>query len=36
MEELARIKSLIYEIRGVKVMLDKDLCFNSQKRNGIL
>ena len=25
MEELARIKSLIYEIRGVKVMLDKDL-----------
>ncbi|MBP5799740.1 MAG: ORF6N domain-containing protein [Prevotella sp.] len=22
---LARIKSLIYEIRGVKVMLDKDL-----------
>jgi hypothetical protein len=25
MDELARIKSLIYEIRGVKVMLDKDL-----------
>ena len=25
MEELAIIKSLIYEIRGVKVMLDKDL-----------
>lgn len=25
MEELERIKSLIYEIRGVKVMLDKDL-----------
>ena len=25
MDQLARIKSLIYEIRGVKVMLDKDL-----------
>ena len=25
MDELTRIKSLIYEIRGVKVMLDKDL-----------
>ena len=25
MNQLARIKSLIYEIRGVKVMLDKDL-----------
>ena len=25
MDELERIKSLIYEIRGVKVMLDKDL-----------
>ena len=25
MDELARIKSLIYEIRGVKVLLDKDL-----------
>ena len=25
MDELARIKSLIYEIRGMKVMLDKDL-----------
>jgi len=25
MDELAKIKSLIYEIRGVKVMLDKDL-----------
>ena len=25
MDELARIKSLIYEIRGVKVMLDRDL-----------
>ena len=25
MDHLARIKSLIYEIRGVKVMLDKDL-----------
>ena len=25
MDELARIKSLIYEIKGVKVMLDKDL-----------
>ena len=25
MDELARIKSLIYEVRGMKVMLDKDL-----------
>ena len=25
MDELSRINSLIYEIRGVKVMLDKDL-----------
>ena len=27
MDELQRIKSLIYEIRGVKVMLDKDLAY---------
>ena len=27
MDELERIKSLIYEIRGVKVMLDKDLAY---------
>ena len=25
MDELARIRSLIYEVRGVKIMLDKDL-----------
>ena len=25
MDDLARIKSLIYEIRGAKVLLDKDL-----------
>ena len=25
MNELARIRSLIYEVRGVKIMLDKDL-----------
>ena len=36
MDELARIKSLIYEIRGVKVMLDKDLADLYQVTTGNL
>ena len=36
MDELARIKSLIYEVRGVRVMLDKDLADLYQVTTGNL